>query len=194
MLKTISKLGLLLCILTIFVQCEKDIPNTAKFDPATGEIIDRSVSLPSENPEVIEYAKYKGAWFEIQYPKDFTVKNSQKSSTRVDGFDSALFLSPDGKVQFYVFSPQWSGEPKDIVLKTSETQTPPTTQIENGLEVKRWTIQAKDGSYSRSYESSAETDSKINKVFGIHYSTEKDLAEYRTQYLHFKNSLEQFAD
>lgn len=194
MLKTIYKLGVLLCILTILVQCEKDIPNTAKFDPTTGEIIDRSVNLPSENQEVIQYAKYKGAWFEIEYPKNFTVKNSQKSSTRVDAFDSALFSSPDGKVQFYVFSPQWSGEAKDIALKASETQTPPTTQIENGLEVKRWTIQAKDGSYLRSYESSSETGSKINKVFGIHYSTEKDLEVYRSQYLHFKNSLEQFAD
>lgn len=186
----------LLSVFSVFlvISCTKDIPNTAKMDPKTGEIIDREVKMPSEDRDAVEYQKYKGAWFEIQYPKNFTVKNSQKSSTRVDGFDSALFSSPDGKVQFYVFSPQWSGEPKDIALKSSETQTPPTTQTENGLEIKRWTITAKNGSYARSYESSSETDSKINKVFGIHYSTEKDLAEYRTQYLHFKNSLEQFAD
>lgn len=194
MLKITSKIGVSICLLSFFLSCQKDIPNTAKMDPKTGEIIDRSVNIPSDSVEVIEYQKYKGAWFDIEYPKNFTVKNAQKSSTRVDGFDSALFSSPDGKVQFYVFSPQWSGEPKDILLKASETQTPPTTQIENGLEVKRWTIQAKDGSYSRSYESTSETDSKINKVFGIHYASEKDLAAYRTQYLHFKNSLEQFAD
>lgn len=194
MLKITIKIGVLLSILIGLLSCQKDIPNTAKMNPKTGEIIDRSVNMPSENPKLLEYEKYKGAWFDIEYPKNFTVKNSQKSSTRVDGFDSAIFSSSDGKVQFYVFSPQWSGNPKDISLKSSETQIPVTTQIENGLEVKRWTIKSKDGSYSRSYESTSETDSKINKVFGIHYSNEKDLAEYRNQYLHFKNSLQQFAD
>ena len=58
---------------------------------------------------------YKGAWFEIDYPKIFTVKPSIPSSTP-DLYDSAYFISPDKKVTFYVFSPQWSGDATDISL------------------------------------------------------------------------------
>lgn len=78
------------------------------------------------------------------------MNNSQKSSTSKEGFDSALFTSPDEKVQFYVFSPQWSGEARDISLKNSEIKTEETSKVENGLQIKRWTIKAKDDSYFRS--------------------------------------------
>ncbi len=149
----------------------------------------------TENKDSLEtgFRKYSGAWFQIEYPANFTVQPSLKSATSKEGFDSATFTSPDGTVHFYIFSPQWSGEATDIALKASEKQTDAKSSTENGLLVKRWTIQAKDGSYFRSYESSAETGG-INKVFGLRYASADDLNRYRTEYLHFKNSLEQYAD
>ena len=50
---------------------------------------------------------FQGAWFEVKYPQDFKAKGSLASETS-DGFDSAIFTSPDGTVSFYVYSPQWS--------------------------------------------------------------------------------------
>ena len=147
---------------------------------------------PQEPP--LSYKKYKGAWFEIAYPFSFKAENSQKSSTSINGFDSAVFTSADGSVQFYIFSPQWSGDAKDIALKSNEIKTDSSTEIINGLTVKRWTIQAKDSSYFRSYESTSETEGNINKIFGIKYSSQRELEKYRHAYLHFKNSLQQYAD
>jgi hypothetical protein len=55
------------------------------------------------------YKLYKGAWFDIMYPAGFTVRPSIKSSTSAEGYDSVFFASPDGKVEFYISSPQWRG-------------------------------------------------------------------------------------
>ena len=155
---------------------------------------DSVTAKPKTKEAALSYKKYKGAWFEVEYPFSFKAENSQKSSTSIEGFDSAVFTSADGSVQFYIFSPQWSGEAKDIALKPNEIKADSSSQILNGLTVKRWTIQAKDGSYFRSYESTSETESKINKIFGIKYSSQKELDRYRQAYLHFKNSLQQYAD
>ena len=178
----------------IVISCNKDIPNTAKIDGKTGEITERSINVKSGNSQDFSYKKYKGAWFDIEYPSTFKVGNSLKSATNVDGFDSATFTSPDGKVQFYVFSPQWSGEAIDILLKPSEIQLESSSKIQNGLQIKRWTVKARNGSYFRSYEATSETESNINKVFGIKYGSKEDLDMYKESYLHFKNSLQQYAD
>ena len=74
---------------------------------------------------------YKGAWFEIDYPKIFTVKPSIPSSTP-DLYDSAYFISPDKKVTFYVFSPQWSGDATDISLNKN-TEVEKDTRTENKI-------------------------------------------------------------
>ena len=155
---------------------------------------DSVTAKPKTKEAALSYKKYKGAWFEVEYPFSFKAENSQKSSTSIEGFDSAVFTSADGSVQFYIFSPQWSGEAKDIALKPNEIKADSSSQILNGLTVKRWTIQAKDSSYFRSYESTSETESNINKIFGIKYSSQKELDRYRQAYLHFKNSLQQYAD
>ena len=155
---------------------------------------DSVTAKPKTKEAALSYKKYKGAWFEVEYPFSFKAENSQKSSTSIEGFDSAVFTSADGSVQFYIFSPQWSGEAKDIALKPNEIKADSSSQILNGLTVKRWTIQAKDSSYFRSYESTSETEGNINKIFGIKYSSPRELEKYRQAYLHFKNSLQQYAD
>lgn len=180
-------------VLILFaIACDQKVvqnsENTPNVDSATAASPADSISAA-----VVDYMTYSGAWFTVEVPADFSVTPSLQSATRTDGYDSAVFSSPDGKVQFYIFSPQWSGIATDITLQPGETQTESAKTIENGLTVERWTIKADNGTYFRSYESTSETGG-INKIFGIRYASQEDLERYRPAYLHFKNSLQQYAD
>lgn len=154
---------------------------------------DEPLPVDSTSAGVITYVKFTGAWFTVEIPANFSVTPSLRSATRSEGYDSAVFTSPDGKVQFYIFSPQWSGIATDISLQPGETQTESVKTTENGLVVERWTIKADNAAYFRSYESTSETGG-INKIFGIRYTSQEELERYRPVYLHFKNSLQQYAD
>lgn len=193
MQKTILNLIIFSCLIFIF-SCKKaekkEINNLEK---------DTHQQLVDDDPKPQEkatskYSTYKGAWFDIEYPSDFKVENSLKSSTNSEGFDSAFFTSPDGKVQFYIFSPQWSGKPEEVKIQENEKLVESKSENHNGIFIKRWTVAAKDGSYYKSFEESSEAEGTINKVFGIKYASKKDLEHYRDEYLHFKNSLKQYAD
>ncbi|UOE42327.1 hypothetical protein MTP09_06745 [Chryseobacterium suipulveris] len=175
--------------LFIFTSCQK----TEAVKEQNTEPTRTEESLPPVQKPTT-YKQFSGAWFDIEYPSNFKAENSQKSSTNSEGFDSAVFTSPDGKVQFYVFSPQWSGNPLDIKVTSCEKIIETSQQKENDIFVKRWTVAADDGTYFRSYEETAETLSNINKVFGIKYASKADLEKYREEYLHFKKSLKQYAD
>lgn len=138
---------------------------------------------------------FRGAWFPIKYPADFTAKGSLASSTsdEDDAFDSATFTSPDGTVSFYVYSPQWNGDPTDIDLKPGEKECSRSiSRGKGGQTVTFWTIVAKNGRYSRSYQSTRQGDTM--HVIGIRYTTQKAYDKYKKQYLAFKASLEQYAD
>jgi hypothetical protein len=111
MLRTIKALSLILSLL-FFLSCSKNDKTTRTAEQKSEK---ESVTESNVSEKVISYKKYKGAWFEIEYPDAFTVEPSLKSSTNVEGFDSALFTSPDGKVQFYIFSPQWTGKPEESI-------------------------------------------------------------------------------
>jgi hypothetical protein len=54
---------------------------------------------------------FKGAWFDVRYPAGWKAQRGQKSATSDESTDSARFTSPDGRAEFYVFSPQWNGTP-----------------------------------------------------------------------------------
>lgn len=137
---------------------------------------------------------YKGAWFEIKYPSNFKVRPSLRSSS-AQTYDSAFFSSPDGSVEFYVFSPQWNGEPTDIEMKSPfEVQVSQNTEKRAGRIVRRVTIRARDNSYLRSFEDTEDTTTNTRKVFGIKYRDEATYNRYRQSYLTFKQSLKQFAD
>ncbi|TXF78931.1 hypothetical protein [Chryseobacterium sp.] len=191
MLRIIKALPVVLSILFL-VNCSQKENTTHRAEQKSEK---ESLARGNVQKNITNYQKYTGAWFEIEYPERFIVEPSLKSSTNVEGFDSALFTSPDGKVRFYIFSPQWAGKPEDISLKSSdEILTDSSSAVNNGLTIKRWTIAAKDGSYFRSYESTSETPGNIGKVVGISYAENKYLEIYKKEYLHFKNSLQQFAD
>lgn len=137
---------------------------------------------------------YKGAWFEIKYPSNFQVRPSLQNSSG-QAYDSVFFSSPDGSGEFYVFSPQWNGEPADIEMNSqSEVQVSQKTEKREGRIVRRVTIRARDNSYLRSFEDTEETTTNTRKVFGIKYRNEAAYSRYRQSYLTFKQSLTQFAD
>lgn len=136
---------------------------------------------------------YKGAWFDIKYPSAFKAKGSQKSSS-ADGYESATFQSPDKLVEFYVFSPQWSGYPSDIDLKPGEKLLSSKSDTSGSVITRWWTISANDKSYTRSYQEQKNEDMNVNWVIGIKYKDQQAYNKYRTRYAAFKASLVQYAD
>jgi len=138
---------------------------------------------------------YRGAWFSIRYPSDFTVKSSLKSRTAMKGYDSAFFLSPEGAVQFYVFSPQWKGEATDIeIVSTLEEIVSEKTETKGDKAVRWYTIGAKDKSYLRSYVDTQDKSQNTRWVLGIKYSGMEANKAYQEKYQEFVKSLKQYAD
>lgn len=137
---------------------------------------------------------YRGAWFEIKYPPGFSVHPSLRSSS-AQSYDSAFFASADGSVEFYVFSPQWNGNPSDIeVDRSMEVAVAQNTERQGERVVRRVTIRARDNSYLRSFEDVEDEQSNTRRVFGIKYRDQAAYNRYRQAYLTFKGSLVQFAD
>ena len=138
---------------------------------------------------------YKGAWFEIKYPAAFKARASLESISFDGQYDSAVFTSADGSTEFYVFAPQWNGKPTDIELDPGKEEYVSQHAEQKGtINVRRVTIKAKDGSYTRAFEDTENTDLNIRRVFGFKYKNRAAYDKYRSQYLIFKRSLQQFSD
>ena len=138
---------------------------------------------------------YKGAWFEIKYPAAFKARASLKSISFDGEYDSAVFTAADGSAEFYVFAPQWNGKPTDIEIDPRKEEYVSQRAEQKGtITVRRVTIKAKDGSYTRAFEDTENTDLNIRRVFGFKYKNQAVYAKYRNQYLAFKRSLQQFSD
>ena len=62
---------------------------------------------------------YRGSWFDIEYPQNFIARPT--TPTNVDNTithivtDEAYFTSPDEAVDFFVYSPLWSGNPNNYL-------------------------------------------------------------------------------
>jgi hypothetical protein len=168
------------------------------------DIVASSFRFTDAYPSVRDYT---GSWFKIEYPSDFI---SRPPTTA----DEAFFTSPDGSVEFYIYSPYTYGTtsyqnplPKETVLSdTSKTENIQNIQ-QNYLSprITRWiTFAAKDGSYKRSLVSIKEgvfdqpnqygQDAQFSRVFGIKYKDQASYDKYLQQYLAFKKSLVQYAD
>lgn len=149
--------------------------------------------------------KYTGAYFGVIYPANFIAKPPQKSLT-----DEASFSSPDGHVEFFVYSPLWSGKPERYLKKRkneklvaeNSKKTFKKKAYRNYIVTQWKTFKDKKSSYIRSYvaQRACHDDGKssfndcTNKVFGIKYKDKKTYAQYKSAYLKFKKSLEQYAD
>jgi len=161
------------------------------------EIQKQSVSKKTVESSVKnDVVLYKGSWFDIKYPKGFTARPT------VSMTDEAYFLSPDGSVEFFVFSPLWAGDPSEYLNIPSTEELVSEKTDESGLDLNnkivRWvTVKAKDGSYYRSFVSiknQVGTGSDLHHVFGIKYQNNIAYEKYKDAYATFKNSLQQYAD
>lgn len=138
---------------------------------------------------------HKGAWFEIKYPANFKARALLESISFDGQYDSAVFTAADGSAEFYVFAPQWNGKPSDIEIDPGKEEYVSQQAEQKGtINVRRVTIKAKDGSYTRAFEDTENTDLNIRRVFGFKYKNRAAYDKYRSQYLTFKRSLQQFSD
>lgn len=149
--------------------------------------------LVSQTIVFAQNKKFEGAWFDIEYPQNFSSTGSLKSSTG-EGYDSAKFTSPDKKVEFYIYSPQWGGDAIDINLKSNEKLLSSESKTNGEFRIKHWTIVAKDGSYTRSYQEKLNINTQSKSVVGIKYINSDAYEKYRKSYIAFKSSLIQYAD
>jgi len=137
------------------------------------------------------FKKYEGAWFDIRYPASFTVKPQQQSASG-EGYDAVSFLAPDGLVEFYIYSPQWSGEPDWIQRRPGETQTSYSRQ-RDGDKIITYVTRQGPG-YTRSWADIRQPAFSTRWVFGYQYQDQDAYRKYRPLYLKFKQSLKQYAD
>jgi hypothetical protein len=152
------------------------------------------------------FVKYHGAWFDIDYPSGWKATSLGRSISSTTGSDSARFTSPDGSAEFYVFSPQWNGDPAAIkldprreVLVSSRTQSASRGKMRGGgyisNTVAHWyTARAKDHSYERSWIDVEDKGLNVRHVFGIKYRSQTVYQKDKAQYAHFCDSLVQFGD
>jgi hypothetical protein len=156
-------------------------------------VIPVSLSRPVQGDE--EWRTFQGAWFAIKFPPGFMVRPSLPSNSAVNGFDSVFFTAPDGSVEFYVFSPQWTGFPTDIEIDPMiEVLVSFDVTQRAGKSIRRITIAARDGSYQKSIEDIQDSVTKTRRVFGITYVNTAAYNYYKETYLIFKASLCLFAD
>ena len=173
--------------------------------------------------------RYNGQYYSVEYPADFLASPSgpiqsidpnanledrgeEPDNEPVGEYyfintDESFFESPDGLVEFFVYSPQWSGKSKTYrkVLKTENiTAREEKKTIKEGVHYGHiatdWlTLKARDGSYHRSYVSKQachtnKLESCVSHIFGIKYKNKKAYDRYRDAYIGFKKSLKKFAD
>jgi len=148
---------------------------------------------------------YRGGWFVIAYPGDFRVEERERSASlgpESDRYDGVAFVSPDGKVEFYVFSPQWGGTseyetilPNEEVLEVDETGD--LGQVEKGEEdryVKSVLIADRSDRYFRTFRKTVEIAGSVSWLVGVKYRSPEDYERYREEYQAFTASLVQYAD
>ena len=137
---------------------------------------------------------YSGAWFDIEYPREFGVIEREESQGIV-GHDGASFVSRDGAVEFYVLSPQWSADSDWASLRPGETQlTKHSEDGKGGMRLTWYVVQAPDASYKRAWVLHRNDDLNVNHYFGIKYPDEATYNRYKRAYTRFKESLVQYAD
>ena len=149
-----------------------------------------------------EVLLYRGAWFDIEYPSSFVVSPTEpvyeSDGVAFVGTDEAYFTSPDGAVEFFVFSPQWSGDPETYLAVAENEEFVDEEVQEDSGSIKTWvTLHDIDGAYYRSYVSQrvgVGTGSATHVVFGIKYRDYDVYTAYQEAYERFKDSLIQYAD
>ncbi|NSW58037.1 MAG: hypothetical protein HPY44_18690 [Armatimonadetes bacterium] len=139
---------------------------------------------------------YQGPWFDIDYPAGFSVSGDTFDLDPRGRLysDAALFLSPGGApVQFYVYSPQWSGKSEWAQPRADEKLGEVRTE-RRGSKTVTWTSVTGPGGYTRAWVETVDEMTNTNHVFGIKYRNQAAYSKYKAKYLEFKESLVQYAD
>jgi hypothetical protein len=199
----------------LFTGCQNSQPDSIKGEEIHNEpseiTSDSNTGLNKKKPTIIPsvaFLTYREAdFFSIEYPENFiasrdTMRAKNNPSKISFPEDEAYFRSPDGLVEFYIFSPQWGGDPESYlgVCKNEEVVRDETKTINKKYEkdIHNYvTLKAKDESYLRSWvsiQSDIESGNNLHHVFGFKYTNKEAYKKYREQYLKFKKSLHQFAD
>ncbi|MDG1332981.1 MAG: hypothetical protein P8P74_11675 [Crocinitomicaceae bacterium] len=159
---------------------------------------------PEVKPEApVKLSTYSATWFQVDYPENFTASPSGPMQIYGDDYEfveteEAKFTSPDGTVEFFVFSPQWGGDPIDYLIEQPNEKTVDQSEDKANSDdpfaaSHHWvTYEDKEGKYTRSYHSIMTENT--HHVFGVKYTTRKMYERYKAAYLAFKKSLQQFAD
>jgi len=134
-----------------------------------------------------QFKPFLGAGFEVSYPNSFMAIGSKRSS-EVNRYESVFFTSPDGSVEFYIFSPTNKGVPNDIDVKINEKISPIQVTSGKAVSARFWTITAKDNSYTRAYHESIDSKTGSNWIVGIKYKSQAAYNKYKNDYLAFKKS------
>jgi hypothetical protein len=155
------------------------------------------------------WSTYTGAWFKIGYPADFLVVPLSKSSTATNGYDGVKFVNKEG-VEFYVYSPQWSGKEMDYIKEIAAN--PATENMErqstsardyvvsgrtvetNAIVTRVVVITAKYSSRERTYEIQEDHVQSSRLIFGYCYPDQATFTRYKAVYDKFKQSLMKYAD
>ncbi len=180
-----------------------------RFDNAIAKKQIKSLGSQSTQTALAKGLKrYNGNYFSVGYPDDFLVSPSGPiqsfiADVHLEDFEKAQNLdpmetyyyidtdevyltSPDDSVEFFVYSPQWSGRPLTY-LKAQDNESIVSHEskktIKSGvhygfIQTKRMTFRAKDNSYKRSFVHqrachSNELKNCITHVFGIKYKDNK---------------------
>ncbi|MGE5532662.1 MAG: hypothetical protein ACM3VW_11160, partial [Bacteroidota bacterium] len=106
--------------------------------------------------------------------------------------DGASFLSPDGQVEFYVYSPQWRGQSQWLFKRQGEKAGTKSTQSSKTTSITYMTFTGPG--YTRAYADYKSTDGSTRWGLGIKYKSQAAYNAYRPLYLKFKQSLKQYAD
>jgi len=196
----------------LLLGCKPEEPSPPRATPAAGKgVLTSRPATPAAQPRTpasperqpapkakpksapASWKTYRGAWFTIEYPASFKVVPREKSKTG-NGYDGVSFISPDGRAEFYVNSPQWQGEPGWIDMTPGEDITASQSIQDGPKQTTRVTVRGPDGAYTRVYEDTTDTADNTRLVFGYKYRNEQVRQQYHGQYGHFKGSLQQFAD
>jgi hypothetical protein len=166
-------------------------PDAGKFNAASQEPAAKQSEKQAKWPE------YRGRWFKVNYPPGWKAQPLEAKTAKDS--DAATFTSPNGAMQFYIFSPQWGGDAPGIALDPAkEVEHERKSAAGKSSDVAgtfTWIgIEAKDKSYLRNYQSFKAKDASIHWVVGFKARSDAVLKQYRTDYERFKKSLEQYAD
>lgn len=146
-----------------------------------------------------DWLTYRGPWFDIDYPASFRPLGYDRAP-RSDDYDEdgMRFGSPGGTVEFYVYSPLWSGSPGWPTVWPAETVLQRTTNAEgSGIERKSltWvTLSGPQDEYTRSWIEIHQPELNVRHYFGIRYTGVVAYDRWRDEYEQFKDSLVQYAD